>query len=194
MITPFQSIRSAFLARTSRLLALWSRDERGSMSVLIAISMAVLLGFAALGVDVSLWLRAKNDVQAAADAAANSVAAAASAGNPAGRLTAEANTAAAASGFQSGMNGVTVTLNNPPKSGAYAGNANAYEVIIAAPQKVFLASLMRGATAPTVKGRAVALLIAGQPGPTNPTCILGLSPQPSQIDVTFNGNTSVTAN
>jgi hypothetical protein len=45
-----------------------------------------------------------------------------------------------------------------------------------------------------VKGRAVALLVAGTPAPTFPTCILGLSPQPSQIDVTFNGNTTVTAN
>jgi Flp pilus assembly protein TadG len=98
-----------FLARAIRLSRRLSRNERGSMSVIIAIGLMVLLGFAALGVDVSLWLRAKNDVQAAADAAANSVASAAAAGNPAGRLTAEANAAAAANGSQKGMNGVTVT-------------------------------------------------------------------------------------
>jgi Flp pilus assembly protein TadG len=194
MITAIHLFGRTFLARTSHLCQRLSRNERGSMSVMIAIGLTVLLGFAALGVDVSLWLRAKNDVQAAADAAANSVAAAASAGNPAGRLTAEANTAAAASGFQNGMNGVTVTLNHPPASGAHAGNANAYEVIITAPQKVYLASVMRGATAPIVKGRAVALLVAGTPAPTFNTCILGLSPLPSNIDVTANGNTVVTAN
>ena len=185
---------NTLLRQASRQCRRLSRNERGSMSIMIAIGLTVLLGFAALGVDVSLWMRAKNDAQAAADAGANSVAAAVSAGNPAGRLTAEANTAAAASGFQNGVNGVTVTLNNPPKSGAYAGNANAYEVIISVPQKVFLASLLEGAVAPTVKGRAVALLVAGQPGPKFPTCILGLSPKPNNVDVTFNGNTAVTAN
>ena len=191
MLTAIQSSGRTLLARASHLCGRLSRDERGSMSVLIAIGLTVLFGFAALGVDVSLWLRAKNDVQAAADASANSVAAAAVAGNSGGRLTAEANAAAAANGFQNGMNGVTVTLNNPPASGPNAGNADAYEVIISAPQKVYLASVLHGTTAPIVKGRAVALLKKGFKGPT---CILGLSPLPSAVDVTFNGSTVVTAN
>jgi hypothetical protein len=92
------------------------------------------------------------------------------------------------------MNGVTVTMNNPPKSGAYAGNASAYEVIITAPQKVYLASAMTGAKAPTVTGRAVAALLFKNPGPTFPTCILGLSPLANNVDVTFNGGSTVTAN
>jgi hypothetical protein len=101
---------------------------------------------------------------------------------------------AAANGFQNGVNGVTVTLNNPSTSGAYAGNASAYEVIITAPQKVYLASALAGATAPTVKGRAVAALVFKNPGPTFPTCILGLSPLANNVDVTFNGGNTVTAN
>lgn len=181
------------LRRVSRLWRRLSRDERGAMSVMIAIGLTVLLGFAALGVDVSLWLRAKNDAQAAADAAANSAAAAAFAGNPQARIQTDVNAAAAANGFQNGVNGVTVILNNPPKSGAYAGNAGAYEVIIAAPQKTYLASAMPGAAAPTVRGRAVALLTFGA-APTFATCILGLSPQANNVDVTFNGSTNVTAN
>jgi hypothetical protein len=139
-------------------------------------------------------MRARSNAQNAADAAASSAGAAASALNSTARVQAEVYAAAAANGFQNGINGVTVTMNNPPTSGANAGNANAYEVIIKVPQKVYLASAMPGAKAPTVEGRAVALLVAGTPAPTFPTCILGLSPQPSQIDVTFNGNTTVTAN
>jgi Flp pilus assembly protein TadG len=194
MITPISPSGDTFLARASRLCRRLSHDERGSISVLTAISLVVLLGFGALGVDTALWMRARNDAQSAADAAANSAGAAASALNSTARIQADVDAAAAANGFQNGVNGVTVTLNNPPVSGAYAGNAKAYEVIITAPQKVYLASAIRGATAPIVKGRAVALLVAGTPAPTFPTCILGLSPQPSQIDVTFNGNTTVTAN
>jgi Flp pilus assembly protein TadG len=173
----------------------WARNERGSISAITAISLAILLAFGALGVDVSLWLRAKSDAQGAADAAAGSAAAAAAAGNPASRLTAEGNAAAAANGFQNGMKGVTVTLNNPPSSGSYAGNANAYEVIISAPQQLYLASALPGVpAAPTVRGRAVALVSLGKPGPSFPTCILGLSPLANNVDVTFNGSTVVTAN
>jgi Flp pilus assembly protein TadG len=192
MITPIRS--AGAVHRTSRFLRRLSRDQRGSIGIIAAVSLAVLLAFGGLGVDAALWMRAKHNAQGAADAAANSVAAAAAIGNPASRLTAEANAAAAANGFQNGMNGVTVTMNNPPASGAYAGNASAYEVIVSSPQQLYLASALAGITAPTVKGRAVALLTAGTPAPTFPTCILGLSPQPSQIDVTFNGNTAVTAN
>jgi Flp pilus assembly protein TadG len=191
MITPIRS--AGAMHRASFFLRRLSRDQRGSIGIIAAVSLAVLLAFGGLGVDAALWMRAKYDAQGAADAAANSVAAAAAIGNPASRLTAEANAAAAANGFQNGMNGVTVTMNNPPGSGAFAGNASAYEVIVSAPQKLYLASALAGTTAPIVKARAVALLTAGTPAPTFPTCILGLSPQPSQIDVTFNGNTAVTA-
>jgi len=191
MITAIRWSGDTFLARTLRRL---SRNERGSTSILIAIGLTALLGFAALGVDVSLWLRAKNNAQNAADAAANSAGAAAYQVNPTARILADVNAMAAANGFQNGMNGVTVTLHNPPTSGAYAGNASAYEVIVTAPQKVYLASAMAGATAPTVKGRAVAALVFKNPGPTFPTCILGLSPLANNVDVTFNGGSTVTAN
>jgi Flp pilus assembly protein TadG len=193
MITIFNSLLSKVPARASCFCRSWARDESGSIAIITAVSLAVLLAFGGLGVDAALWMRAKYDAQGAADAAANSVAAAAAIGNPASRLAAEANAAAAANGFQNGMNGVTITTNNPPASGAYAGNASAYEVIVSAPQKRYLASALAGTTAPIVKARAVALLTAGTPAPTFPTCVLGLSPQPSQIDVTFNGNTKVTA-
>jgi Flp pilus assembly protein TadG len=194
MITHLHSVDSKLLPRTSRRFRSLLRDQRGSIGIIAAVSLAVLLAFGGLGVDAALWMRAKYDAQGAADAAANSVAAAAAIGNPASRLTAEANAAAAANGFQNGMNGVTVTMNNPPGSGAYAGNASAYEVIVSAPQKLYLASALAGTTAPIVKARAVALLTAGTPAPTFPTCILGLSPLANNVDVTFNGNTKVTAN
>ncbi len=191
MITTTPWSGDTFLARTLRRL---SRNERGSMSVLIAIGLTVLLGFAALGVDVSLWLRARSNAQSAADAAANSAGAAAYQTNSTARILADVDAMAAANGFQNGVNGVIVTMNNPPKSGAYAGNASAYEVIITAPQKVYLASALAGAKAPTVTGRAVAALVFKNPGPTFPTCILGLSPLANNVDVTFNGANTVTAN
>ena len=179
MSTHLHSVDSKLLPRTSRRFRSLLRDQRGSIGIIAAVSLAVLLAFGGLGVDAALWMRSKYNAQGAADAAANSVAAAAAIGNPASRITAEAN--AAANGFQNGMNGVTVTMNNPPASGAYAGNASAFEVIVSSPQQLYLASALAGITAPIVKSRAVALLVAGTPAPTFPTCVLGLSPQPSKL-------------
>src|SRR5690349_21579605 len=185
---------SRLLAQASQLLRCFATDQRGSIPILIALSLVVLLGFAALGVDTAVWMRARNDAQSAADSAAYSAAAGAYAGNPTARIQADVNAAAAANGFQNGMNGVTVTLNNPPQSGAYAGNVNAYEVIVTSQQQVYLASAIPGTHAPTVNGRAVAALVFANPAPTFPTCILGLSPLANNVDVTFNGGAAVTAN
>ena len=99
MFTHLHSVDSKLLPRTSRRFGSLLRDQRGSIGIIAAVSLAVLLAFGGLGVDAALWMRAKYDAQGAADAAANSVAAAAAIGNPASRLTAEANAAAAANGF-----------------------------------------------------------------------------------------------
>ena len=78
MITPIRS--AGAMHRTSRFLQRLSRDQRGSIGIIAAVSLAVLLAFGGLGVDAALWMRAKYDAQGAADAAANSVAAAAAIG------------------------------------------------------------------------------------------------------------------
>jgi Flp pilus assembly protein TadG len=192
MIAPIRS--AGVMHRAWRFFRRLSRDQHGSIAILAALSLVIVLAFAGLGVDAALWMRTKNNAQSAADAAAGAVASAVVAINPASRLTAEANAAAAANGFQNGINGVTVTMNNPPASGPNAGNVNAYEVIITAPQKLYLASALAGTTAPNVRGRAVALVTLGPSHPPFPTCILGLSPLANNVDVTFNGSTVVNAN
>lgn len=46
------------------------RNERGGVAVLVAVSVAALLGFAALAIDLSMLFKARTDAQRAADAAA----------------------------------------------------------------------------------------------------------------------------
>ena len=46
------------------------RDERGQAFVLVVASLVVLLGMAALGIDVGSWYKAQRHDQAVADAAA----------------------------------------------------------------------------------------------------------------------------
>src|SRR5450756_2748285 len=89
-----------------RILRRLCDNERGTITILAAASLPLLLGFSALGVDVSVWLKAKNSVQGVADAAAVSVAAATTAGEPQTSWQTEGYAIAAANGYTNGQNGV----------------------------------------------------------------------------------------
>ncbi|MGH7000696.1 MAG: TadE/TadG family type IV pilus assembly protein [Stellaceae bacterium] len=159
-------------------------DSRGVVAIVVGLAIPVLLGFAALAVDTSVWSSAKNSAQGAADAAALSAMAAATAGSSATQINNEAYASSALSGFSNGQNGVTVTINHPPKSGPNTSNNSAYEVIITQPQKTFYGAML--GSAPTVTGRAVALL-------QGPACILALDPSASS-SIGMSGGATVADN
>lgn len=152
-------------SRLTRLQALGA-DRSGASAITVALSLGVVLGFAGLGIDLGRGYLARRAAQGAADSAAFSAAAAQAAG--ASDLTAQARAVAAAYGFQDGRNGVKVTVNTPPASGARAGDPAAVEVIIARPTTSVLAGLFNkgGAAA----ARAVArFAIAGD------ACVVALN-------------------
>jgi Flp pilus assembly protein TadG len=186
MVNPHHLARRTVQPGSVPLFGCVAKSERGSIAIISAVSLPFLLGFGALAVDASLWVRAKNGVQGAADAAANSVGASAINGDSAAHKQAEAQGVSASNGYQNGVNGVTVTMNHPPASGAYVGNALAYEVIVSAPQQLYLAKVFPSLTAPTVSGRAVVLTT------TSPTCLLALEAIVG-TDFTVNGNAPLTA-
>jgi Flp pilus assembly protein TadG len=80
-------------------------DERGSVSMIVVVVLPVLLGFAALAVDASLWSQSKNAAQAAADSAALSAVVAAKAGASSSVAPTEAFGIAATNGFTDGQSG-----------------------------------------------------------------------------------------
>ena len=97
--------------------------EAGQVLPLIALSLAVLMGFAGMGVDVGYWQYHQREQQSAADAAALGGAQQliySGCGNQAVAQSA-AYTDSASNGFTNGANGITITVTNPPASGAYAG-------------------------------------------------------------------------
>jgi Flp pilus assembly protein TadG len=159
-------------------------DRSGVVAVLVALAVPVLLGLTALAVDVSQWSSGKNSIQGAADNSALSAIVAAGAGATPAQITNQALAIAAATGFTNGQGGVTVTVNNPPKSGPNTANAGAYEVIITQPQTRHYAVLL--GAAPMVSGRAVAAV------PSNPACILALDKTASGA-ITMSGGASVGA-
>jgi Flp pilus assembly protein TadG len=178
--------RPASVRRGSRrALSGFLHDRRGNAAFLTGLLFPALVGFVGLGVDVVYWMTSQRSVQGAADEAAYSVASAITAGgNPTlANLTTEAKGVAASMGFVHGTGGVSVSLHNPPTTGAYAGNTTAYQVVITQPQPLFFAKLFQS-TAPTVTGKAVAVRGGGG-------CILGLhATLPDTVLVDNNGQVS----
>jgi Flp pilus assembly protein TadG len=151
---------------TPRLRSLW-RDQRGGYSIMVALLLPVIMGFAALGTETGLWFYAHQSMQGTADGAAFSAATAYAQGNTT-TFTTEARAVAAKYGYVHGSNGTTVTVNRPPASGAYTTNANAVEVVVRqAQRRLFSAVVMSNDI--DIVARAVA---TGTP--SNIACVLGL--------------------
>lgn len=145
------------------------RGTRGSIAIEIAILLVALLGFASLGTEIGVLYWISRRMQTTADSAAYDAALAQMRGYPAD-FASEAIAAAAAAGFVNGEDGTSVTVNDPPTTGAYKGNADAVEVQIAQPQTLVLASLFKSG-AWNLSARSVALVEWN-----NVACILALDP------------------
>ncbi len=147
------------------------RRERGQIVAVAAISMVAMVAMAALAVDVGYARFEKRRMQTAADSAA---VAAAYALNTGLNYTTAAQSDSSLNGFTNGANGVTVAAQNPPTSGAYAGNNNYVEADVSQTQPTFLLKAI-GINSIPVTVRAVAASSSGL------ACIYGLDPSGSAI-------------
>ncbi len=139
------------------------RREAGQVIPLIALSLSVIMGFAGMGVDVGYWQYHQREQQSATDAAAIGGAQQliyAGCGNFTSAQTA-AKTDSASNGFTDGSNGVTVTVTNPPASGAYAGNTCAVDVQVTSTNtpRFFSRFFANGSSTITATTEAVATLV-----------------------------------
>jgi len=178
------AVRPVAALRAGRDLALsLLRDQRGGTAVVLAVSMTGILGLAGLATEGADWYKTKRAMQAAADAAAYSAVVGQSAG---GGITTEARSVAAKYNFVNGTGGVTVTVNQPPKSGSYTTNATGVEVIVSQPQSLAIAGLFLK-SAPTIAARAVAITSG-----TGGNCIQSLD-KSSGIGIDLLGSASINA-
>jgi Flp pilus assembly protein TadG len=141
------------------------QDQSGSYVIISALLMPVLVGTAGLGTEVGWWYYKHKNMQSAADSGAVSAATAVTAG---GDMTAEANAVTANYGYANAVNNVTITVNQPPKSGSYTSNLQAVEVVVSQPQQRLLSSLF-GSDPVSITARAVALPNSGT------GCVLALN-------------------
>jgi Putative Flp pilus-assembly TadE/G-like len=150
--------------------------NRGQVLPLVALCLAGLMGFAGLAIDVSYWEYRQNAQQAATDAAAIGGAQQILYGGTCpnqNSATTAATDDAAGNGFTNGGN-VTVTVNNPPSSGPYAGSNCTVSVQITTTKVASFFSGMLGfgngvsettqaaATLSAVNGGCIFMLQAGQ--------------------------------
>jgi len=169
-------------------LARLVHDRQASVAVTFGLSATLLFGFAGLAIDVGFWQTAKHKMQWAADQASFSAAIAVKGGAGSADAIKTAQGVAAQMGYvgnatnctRNTSNNITVCVNNPPTSGNYTTNHNAFEVIISQPQPMWFAGLFLS-SAPTASARAVA--VAGVSGNY---CILLL--QPTGTDISLQGS------
>jgi Flp pilus assembly protein TadG len=140
-----------------------SRHERGQILILTVLSMTVLLGMAALSIDASFMYDKRNQLYAAADAAAK-IGAAEVHRNPAvlaAALQVFADSQAVMLGLTPGGCGSTtpgttsVCVNHPPMNGPFAGNLGYVEAIVTQVTSTFFGRVI-GLTSLTPGARAVA--------------------------------------
>lgn len=130
--------------------------ERGAIAIQTAVMLVVLLGLVALGIEMTMVMVRHRQLQTTADAAAMAGAAGlAVSASP----TTEARAVSASHGFTHGVDGATVTVNNPPLQGSHAGDAKYVEVIVAKPEALIFTTLFRPGDF-DVGGRAVAGLVS----------------------------------
>lgn len=156
--------RSACLGVLRRAAA----DRRGVSSLVFAVAASSVIGMAGLATQAGLWYADYANMQSAADAASTAGAVAIAASETTTQSTASATYVLSQDGFVNNQNGVTATVNVPPKSGSYKNNTNAVEVLLTKTANLTVAGLFL-ASAPTLKVRSVALY-----GGTASTCVLAL--------------------
>jgi Flp pilus assembly protein TadG len=163
-----KSVAGLYLARPS---------NRGQVLMLTAMAIVVLVGFVALATDVGLLWNERRQMQTATDAAA--VAGATALRNRAG-IASAVNNVASLNGFTNGVKSASITVNNPPLTGPYAGNSSYVEVIIAQAEPTYFLRAL-GHASMNVSTRAVsgAMNAAG--------CIYTLDPTAAKAFSASNG-------
>lgn len=152
------------------------RDQRGQATIVIGLGIACLCGMAGFAVDVGSLFHVKRELQTAADAGAIAGAQEINYSD----VTTAADAATAQNGMTNGSNGVTVTVNNPPKSGPHSGSSAYVEVIVTESAPTFFMKLFRLSSV-NVSARSVAGLGPGS------GCIYTLDPSGIDIGLTGTG-------
>lgn len=146
--------------------ASFKRHESGAVAVLVAVLLVVLLGFAALAIDVGHAMLVRGQMQNAADAAAHAGAVKRAGSGSFQDAKDAAKQISAANGFTITDDDISIP---PGGSGTYAANDQFVRVTFTKPTSLFLGQVI-GASAWQIKAEAV----AGNTKQPSPSCLVAL--------------------
>jgi len=173
-------------SRLGKACARLKTDRKGGVYTLTAVMMPAVLGFSALGVDVSLWYLMRREIQTVADNAAIAGAYMAAAEATEQEILAAAVEDAGFNDFDVSASGKTIKVNKPPLNGAFAGDPGYVEVLVTSVAQSHFISAVLGEEV-TVAARAV-----GGPTQAGEYCIVALD-QTANDALNIAGTADVTA-
>jgi Flp pilus assembly protein TadG len=171
------------------LLRRLARRCSGQTFLLVSVALVVLVGMAALAVDIGDLWTTRRLMQSAADAGAVAGADELALGASSSDITTAAKDAASHNGFADGSSRaggadtVTVSVHNPPTAGPFAANTNAVEVNVSQTQNTYFMKVLGFQTVP-VSTTAVAVTLGSG------SCIYSLDRSASGA-ITVGGSASV---
>ncbi len=156
-------------SRLPNLIRRFARDENGVVAVMLAMMLPVIMGMAAIGVDLGAWFADARSLRNA------TVLAAVAGGHELRRgndntysLSNRVEQEAVRNGFDSGTGSMTVSW--PPSTGTYAGDAYAIEVTATGQASTFFSRALLNYN-PAIQSRSVAQISS-----ESVACILALNP------------------
>lgn len=164
-------------------LSRYAANRSGSVAVLAAVMLPVLVGGMALGTEASYWYLSQRKLQQAGDLAAYAAASQLRSGRNEARMEASANIVAAKSGARAGEDILVVAY--PPETGAFAGDSNAVQVTLSRSQKRFFTLIFANDEVEISTNSVVAIQGGGD------ACLLALDPTAGGA-ITVTGSSTVT--
>lgn len=162
-----------------------SQSERGQVLVFLVVGVVVFLGFTALAIDGGLILSERRNAQNAADASALAAGLAKINGQNWQQIGYDR---ARSNGYENVNPAVNVTVNSPPVSGQYQGNAQYIQVLIDSQVNTAFAHFVFGGPLVT---SVEAIARAKTSGPlAEGNALVALNPSACEA-VDFNGNQTV---
>lgn len=166
------------------------REEGGTIAIMTALAMVVLVGFIGIGTEVGLWYAERRAMQTAADSAAmggawvifeNQDDKSGTTLNP--QITTAALTDSKSNGFDDATADITVTVNHPPTKGTSQNNSSV-EAIIVKKRPTLFASFFLGEDVDVTARSVASLKVIKAP------CILALA-EHEQAALFFGGTADV---
>jgi Flp pilus assembly protein TadG len=171
-------------------LRLLRKDERGAVSIMMGFLIVPLVGFLAVGFEVSNWYSITRGMQNAADAA--TLAAAINNSDPA--YKAEAKAVAATYGFVDGVNNVTIDVKNdqncPLTPGQVTPDQNCYSVQIFGSTPLLLSQVVGFQGNGNVNGslqKQLSAVAMAKPSSPADICVLALAGSGTNPAIQTNG-------